>query len=44
MFIEKSLAKNKKIVFNVELHMKSIKMPFADFAKLVGGKLEEFAE
>ncbi|MFH1546395.1 MAG: hypothetical protein ABIE14_03390 [Patescibacteria group bacterium] len=44
MFVEKSLAENEEIVFNAGLHTKSIKMQFADFAKIVGEKLEEFAK
>ncbi len=44
MFIEKSLAENEKVVFNAGLHTKSIKMRFADFAKIVGERLGDFAE
>ena len=43
MFVEKSLTENEEIVFNAGLHTKSIKMRFADFAKIAGEKLEEFA-
>lgn len=44
VFVEKSLSGQKEIDFNAGLRTKSIKMQYADYTKIVGGKVSEFAK
>jgi len=43
VYVDESLNRNKKIVFNAGLHDKSIKMEYQDYCKLVKPKLGNFA-
>jgi aspartyl-tRNA synthetase len=44
VFVDKSLAENKEIVFSAGSHVKSIKMKYAAFANVVGVELSDFAK
>ncbi|MCF7845686.1 MAG: aspartate--tRNA ligase [Candidatus Peribacteraceae bacterium] len=44
VFVDKSLEPEEIIVFNAGEHTKSIKMPFADYIKIIGSKTSEFAK
>ncbi|MFH1375199.1 MAG: aspartate--tRNA ligase [Patescibacteria group bacterium] len=44
VFVEKSLAANTEINFNAGSRTKSIKMQYADYAKVVGEKVSRFAK